>query len=220
MTQTSTEIFSSSNRDRLVEALVELSVKDGFGALSAETVVEHAGLEMRDLEKEFGREQPLERIMLAAENDLIGRVMSAAFSSYSADRSEWDSGIEGVKAILELMAANPTLAFFGYITVKNVDSKEVREAQEAARRVLAAMVERMRENSSPDAGPLPANVARAAVGSADALVRREIAAGRAEQLPRLLPDLIYGGTVAFLGQEEALRLARRSRELLAGTGWA
>jgi hypothetical protein len=47
-------------------------------------------------------------------------------------------------------------------------------------------------------------------------VRREIAAGRAERLPSMLPDLVYAGTVPFLGQEEALRLARRGQDLAQG----
>jgi hypothetical protein len=65
------------------------------------------------------------------------------------------------------------------------------------------------------------------VGGAEAVIRREIVAGRREELPRLLPDFIYGATVGFLGQEEgflgqeeAMRLSRQGRELLSGTRWA
>jgi hypothetical protein len=50
------------------------------------------------------------------------------------------------------------------------------------------------------------------------VVRRELIAGRPESLPGLLPDFVYAATVPFLGQEEATRLARRGRELLAEHG--
>ena len=59
----------------------------------------------------------------------------------------------------------------------------------------------------------PAGPPSASLGAAEAVVRREVVAGRAEEFPRLLP---YGATVAFLGQAEALRVSRRERELCGG----
>ncbi len=80
------------------------------------------------------------------------------------------------------------------------------------------MIERLWRYSELDVQPRHA--ASAALGGAEAVVRAEIVAGRGSELPALLPGLVYGATVPFLGQEEAMRLARQGRELLAGSEWA
>jgi AcrR family transcriptional regulator len=212
------ELFTPSERDRFLDAMVALCAERGLEKLSAAAISERARLPVEAFERQFGSEEGVEKCILAAVNAIIGDVLSAVSSSYSADRSEWDSGILGMRAILEYMAANPAVAYFGYITTRTTELPGVREVQESARHVIAAMIDRLRENAL-DTAP-PPRAARAALGAADAVVRREIAAGRAAELPRLLPDLVYGATVAFLGQEEALRLARRGRQLLRGSAWA
>jgi hypothetical protein len=80
---------------------------------------------------------------------------------------------------------------------------------------MKALLERLWDYSSIEVSPAPA--ARAVLGSAEAVVRREIVAGRIDSLPRLLPDFTYGAMVPFVGQEDALKLSRQARELLAGT---
>jgi hypothetical protein len=207
-------IEDPGERSRLMEALIELCSERGIGELGPKDVVARSGVPVAVFEKNFGKHEPMPACMLAAENKIIGDVLSEVGGSYSADRSEWDSGILGMKAILEYMAADPKAAYFGYITVRITDVVEVDEAQESARLVLAAMIDRLRE-TQPN-GRQPPGTARAALGGADMLVRREVAAGRAERLPEMLPDLVYGVTVPFLGQEGALRLERRARTLLEG----
>jgi hypothetical protein len=63
-------------------------------------------------------------------------------------------------------------------------------------------------------GRPPPLTARAALGGAEAVVRREIALGGIESLSRLVSDFIYAASVPFLGQREALRFARQAEELL------
>jgi hypothetical protein len=60
----------------------------------------------------------------------------------------------------------------------------------------------------------PPSAIRGAIGGAEALIRRELLAGRPERLPELLPDIIYGMLAPYLDQQEALRYAGLARELL------
>ncbi len=55
-----------------------------------------------------------------------------------------------------------------------------------------------------------------AFGRAQLLVFHEVAAGRAEQLPALVPDIVYLATAPFAGHEEGLRQARLAAESAAG----
>src|SRR5262249_51175604 len=84
-------------------------------------------------------------------------------------------------------------------------------------RMLGAMLERLREEGG---GELPPGGGMAALGGAEAVVRRELVAGRAGELPRLLPGVVYAAAGPSLGQEEALRMTRQAHELLAGTRWS
>jgi AcrR family transcriptional regulator len=209
------EIFNPSERSQILQAAADLCAEQGYAETSVADVVERAGVPAKAFVDMFGND--VEECMLAAINAIVGEVMSSVAGSYSADRSELDSALLGIKALLELMAANPSFANLAYVVARQMASARVHETYEGGTGLLAAMLDRLREQST-GAQP-PSKSARAALGGAEAVVRAEIAASRTEQLPRLLPDLAYAAAVSFLGQEQALRFASHARELLRGTPW-
>jgi len=212
---TSTESLMPSERDRILHAFSELCAAQGYELTTVEQVIERAGVSPERFEELVGDGK--ESCALAAENALIAEVVAAVSMSYDPDRSELDSAVLGVKAILELMAANPSHAYFGYIGCRHSPPRSIRDAREAAIKVLAAMIEQLTRFAGTQ--QRPASVGLAVLGSAEAVIRRELAAGRADQLPGFLPDFVYTATVPFLGQEEALRLTRRARKLLRESAW-
>jgi AcrR family transcriptional regulator len=195
--------------------MTELCAERGYEETSAAQIAERAGVSPATFEKIFAGGK--EECMVGAVDASVAEIFTAVSSSYSADRSEWESGIRGIKAILELLAARPSLAHLGCIGSRQMGPPRAREAHDAGVRLLAAMIDRLREGAATQAPP---SAARAAFGAANAVARREIAAGRAEQLPRFLPEFVYSATVPFLGRTEALRLGRQARGLLAGSEWA
>jgi AcrR family transcriptional regulator len=210
-----TERFTTSERERVLQAMAELCAERGYRETTVEAVVERAGVTQETFDSMFkdGRDECL----LAAVNAIMGETVSVVSGAYSADQSEWDSAIAGIRAILELMAANPSYASLGYIVGRHEGPPEVKQVYESGVNVLVVMLDRLRDYGGWDTQPPSA--ARAALGGAEALVRREIVAGRVEQLPRHLPAFVYAATVPFLGQDEALRLSRRARKAMAGSAW-
>jgi AcrR family transcriptional regulator len=103
---------------------------------------------------------------------------------------------------LEMLAAEPALALVLSGDVVGVDPRRVdRYGQLAIPAVEALWVragEQPRKHSSPGL----------AFGRAQLLVFHEVAAGRAEQLPTLVPDIVYLATAPFAGHDEGLRQAR------------
>jgi len=203
-----------SERERILRALAELCAERGYQQLSVEAIAERAESTPEAFHRMF---EDVEECMIAALNALSGQVASAVSADYSADRSEWESGIRGTKAILELMAANPSFAYLGFIAARQMATPRLAEAGRTGRQLLAVMIERLTEYSELELQPGPA--ASAALGGCEAVVRRELVAGRAERLPALLPEFVYAATVPFLGQEEAMRLMRQARELLRESAW-
>jgi len=157
-----------------------------------------------------------EEAIRAAIEAILMAVVTLSGRTYSPDRSEPESYLLGIEGILELMAANPAFAHVSYVAARQMTPRRLKELLDTGRQILAAMLERMWEYASD--ADRPSLAARAALGGAEAVVRREIARGRTADLPCLAPDFIYAAAVPFLGQEEALRLARASRARLAGGG--
>jgi hypothetical protein len=198
-----------SEREHVLQALAQLCAERGYEQLGGETIAERAGINAEAFAQMFA---DVEECMVAALNSLSGQVLAEVSSVYSADRSEWESGILGTKAVLELMAARPSFAYLGFIAARQMATPHVAGVGRTGRQLLAVMIKRLWEYS--ELKRQPGAAASAALGGCEAVVRRELIAGRCEELADLLPDFIYAATVPFLGQEEALRLARQGGELL------
>lgn len=208
-------VLNPSDRERCVQALIELSTNRRPGQVTADAISSQAGVERATFDSLFAG--GVDECAVAAVDMLAGRAMGVIAGAYSADLPEWRSGLKAMKALLEELAANPTYTEFGYISSRYSSSERVRTAVEGTKSAIAAMIGRIRAEAAAEGQP--PSTARAALGGRDALVRREIAARRTAELPRLLPAFAYSATVGFLGQEEALRLAEKAREMLRGTPW-
>jgi AcrR family transcriptional regulator len=213
MVEVATDLLSPSERERILGAISELCAERGYAETTIDAVIARSGVSAEVFEELFPDK---EQCAKAAVDAILAEVMVVVSANYSADRAQRDSYLLAIVAILELLAARPGFAYISFICARQMAPPSLGEGLETGARLLSAMLERLREEGEA-AGP--AIAARGALGGAEAVVRREIVAGRIEQLPRLLPDFVYAATVPFLGQEEALRLARRGRELLASSPW-
>jgi AcrR family transcriptional regulator len=210
-----TELFSPSERERALRAMADLCEERGYEELAIEEVIERSGVAPDAFVAMFADKEACAR---AAVDAILAEVMTTVSARYSADRAERDSYLMAIMAILELLAERPGFAYISLICARQMGPSSLFDGLETGARMLSAMLERLRDEGEQGRPP-PGSAARAALGGAEAVVRREIAAGRTQELPRLLPDFVYGATVSFLGQEEALRIARRGRELLSGGRW-
>ena len=215
MAEARSAILAESKQARILRAAAGLGAERDYEEIDLALIASDAGVEKTEIEERF---IGVEECMAEAISATLSEILAVVAASYSADRSEFDSGLAGMKAILELMAANPSLAYLTYIGCRQGGSPGARAVYQGGVTVISAMIGRLCEYSSLETDP--ASAPRAALGAAEALVRREVATGQSENLPALLPDLAYGVTVPFLGQEEALGMAARARKLLLGTPWS
>jgi AcrR family transcriptional regulator len=200
-------------RERLIEAMARSCATRGYNETTIEDVLAEARLSREDFDRSFADK---EACAVAAVDSILSEGVATIGAAYSADTSERESALRTLKALLELFAARPALADLAFIHSRQMMPAEAHSRYVSGFAVWNAMLDRLRSEQIGEAKP-PLSAARAAIGGGEALVRREIAAGHAGRLPRLLPDLVYSATVPFLGQEEALRLVREAHALLAGS---
>jgi AcrR family transcriptional regulator len=203
------DIAAPSERDRLIEAMALICAEHGYAAATVEQVVARAGVSRGCFEENFADKA---ECGTAAVNQILADITAAASIAYSAEYSEWEKILRGVRALLELMAARPSFAALDLIEARQGMGLDAYELYIAGIRVLAAMLDRLQANALAGISRPPTAI-RGAIGGAETLIRRELLAGRPERLPELLPDIIYGMLVPYLGQQEALRYAELSREL-------
>ena len=138
----------------------------------------------------------------AAVTQCIERIAATLAAAADGHDSPAEATREATVAGLELLAAEPELTLVLSGDVVGLDPHLVERysqfAVPALEALWAAAGEPPRKHSSPGL----------AFGRAQLLVFHEVAAGRPERLPGLVPDLVYLAIVPFAGHDEALRQAR------------
>jgi AcrR family transcriptional regulator len=209
MLTTGSDLLTASDRDRILQAMADCCAEIGYAETTVEAVLERAGVEPESFESHFAGK---EDCALAA----LNKIVSETLARISMAGPDVGAAVERRKyeglAILELMAARPSFARLGFFDARQGGTARMRDAYESAARVLALMVERLDDDGGS------ATRARAALGGAEAVIRRELGAGRPGRLPQLLPDFVYAVLVPFVGQGEALRQAKLAAKVVAEEG--
>ncbi len=205
-------LIAPNERERLIAAMAASCAENGYAATEVADVLASSGVERPAFDHNFADKADC---ALAAVNQILAETTHAAAGAFSPDLADWQKLIHALQALLELLAAQPSYARLACIEARSAMPAEAYQRYAAGIRVLVAMLDRAREYAAVSA---PASATRGAIGGAELLIRRELIAGRAVHLPKLLPDIIYGTVVPFLDQQEALRYAELAKELIKDGG--
>lgn len=190
--------MDSIARQRLFEAmLLELGEK-GYQETSVEDAQRAAGVSAAEFEAEFGGK---DGCLFAAYDHLTGRVVERATTG-CRDEEEWPERIRaGLTTVLEELAAQPAMA-----RVMTRSFPGIRpSAYELYVDFLARFLPFVHEGRSYSglAEELPGEVELLAVGAAEAIIFNEVDAGRAEELPKMMPEILFSLLVPFIGPDRA-----------------
>jgi hypothetical protein len=207
---TETDVLSQPDRDRLLTALAELCTERGLEEIGLSRLATRASISVDRLAEIFPG--GVEECLLSAVNAMIGR--SAGVAAQVERRSGLDAALLVITELLELVAHRERESYLTFVVARQGATPRVWEAYERGMSMAVLLLERL----AYEAGGVQAagRSGRAAIGGAEALVRRELVSGRAEQIARQGPVLVYAACVPLLGQEEATALARRTLELCGG----
>jgi AcrR family transcriptional regulator len=193
------DIGERSQRQRIVEAMVDCCAEKTYAATTIADIVSHASISRTTFYKRFGGKR---ECFDAALEWCIDEVRAAAATSYSTTDAPPVAVRKAAAAILELMAAKPALTQLLMGEAFSVEPAIVGRY----RNLLIPVLEKLWADAGEPRGGR--TDPRLAFGRAQVLIYNQITAGRAKRLPELLPEIVYIGLLPFSGHEEALREAR------------
>jgi AcrR family transcriptional regulator len=199
---------TSDPRTALVDAMARSCYQRGYTDTAIEHLLEETGLSQGEFDRHFADK---EACAVAAVDVALAAGIGIVSEAFSGDRAEGESALQTLVALLQLFADRPEIGSLAMTDSRQRLPAAAYERYTGGFAILLAMLDRLRSDAIRDFEP-PPMAARAGMGGAEALIRRELARGRASSLPMLAPQLIYSALVPFLGQEEALRFSRQARQ--------
>jgi AcrR family transcriptional regulator len=194
------EVVARSQRDRLLEATMRVVAAKGYAATTVADLTKEAGISRTTFYELFADK---EACFLAAYDNAVDVLVRQISTAYEAEERWPDRARAGLATLLAALAAEPRQARLALV--------DVAAAGPAAQRRFRAAVQRLTpffdegRDFAPGGRGLPANVSRMAAGSVVGLIADELIAGRADELPRLLSDVLFATLVPYLGPDAAAR---------------
>ncbi|MFC6884353.1 MULTISPECIES: TetR/AcrR family transcriptional regulator [Actinomadura] len=196
------ETVAGIQRDRLIDAFVQVVAQHGYRNTTISRVTGAAGVTKKTFYAHFG---DLDGCFLAAYERGTAIVLGRMGRAY-ANESSWAEGIRAaLRAMLATMAAEPHFA--------RVSLVEVNAAGPRVRRARIEYLHGFRgffTDPAFDLEPVPVAVVDAIVGGVYSALYVRIESGETADLPALLPELTYFALLPLVGKEAAApHLARR-----------
>ena len=191
------ELVERSQRERLLAAVVRVTATKGYDQTTVGDILGEAGVGRESFYELFNDKLDC---MLAAHRILLDDLAERVRAVYVGG-GDWPGRVrQGLAVALEWFAADPDASRFILVEMSTVGPAFRPIFQTEYARFIALFDEGLDDNA-PD--PELANATSLAVGATMARFYEEVVLGRAEELPRLLPDLTYGLLVPFVGEADA-----------------
>lgn len=191
------ELVERSQRERLLAAVVRVTVANGYEKTTVGDILGEAGVGRESFYELFDDKLDC---MLAAHKILADDLEEQVRVAYDEDGPWPERARRSLAATLDWFAADPEAARFFLVELSTVGP-----AFRATFKAEYARFTKLLDDGLGEDGPSP-ELKRAtglAVGAIMARIYEEVVLGRAAELPRLLPELTYGFLVPFVGEEVA-----------------
>lgn len=201
------ELVERSQRERLMAAVVKVTVAKGYESTTVGDILGEAGVGRESFYELFDDKLDC---MVAAHQILLDDLERQIREAYIGD-GPWSPRVrEGLEATLEWFAADPEASRFLLVETSTVGPT----FRSIFKREYARFTT-MLDDGFDDSAPRPelSEATSLGVGALLAKIYEEILLDRVADLPRLLPDLTYDFLVPFVGEESA----REQQQIAAAT---
>lgn len=203
-------LVAEIQRQRILAAVVAVVGECGYADMTVARIVARAGVSRQTFYEQF---ESSEAAFLAAYEQSVQRIASAALPPYR-DEEEWGDRVRaGLAALLRLFDDEPALARLVVVEVYAAGPR----ALAARRRLLEQLRELLLDGAEPAlfGGEPPPLVPDALLGSVGSIIHRRLCNGPPEPLSPLLGSLMHLLVNPYLGpaaaEQELRRPAPRAR---------
>jgi AcrR family transcriptional regulator len=202
------DIGLRSQRQRIVDAMIDSCAEKTYAATTITDIVARAHISRTTFYKHFADKRACFDAAIA---DCLERLREAAAAAHTPGEEPGDAVRKATRAVLEAMAARPGLAQLLTGDAIAVDPRVIERYRKATIPAIEALWSA--EGASARAHTDP----RLAFGQAQVLILNQIAIGQAHRLPELLPEIVYLAVTPYGGHEEALEQSRLAGEATVGS---
>jgi AcrR family transcriptional regulator len=205
----SPEEVASSQRARILEAMRKAVQEQGYTDASIADVIKRAGVSRKTFYAQFADK---EDCFVEIYGEHMARLQSITRDAFDA-QDEWVPSLRaGLAALLNALAYEPAVARVCFVDVLAAGPRAAQRRNEAMRELERILD--LAQGASGETGPRALGMSM--VGGLGEVLYQEIVADRAEQLPKMLPELMYALVLPIEGREAAEReLSRSSRRTTA-----
>jgi AcrR family transcriptional regulator len=198
------ETVERSQRERLLDAVVRVTADKGYVETTVADVLEEAGVGRESFYELFADKR---ECTLAAHAILLDDLERQVRTGYIGSAPWAERLRSALGAALAWFAADPVASRFTLIEMASAGPISRERFEEVFQRFVGLLDEGIGEEGPEPDLPLATSLA---VSAALARVYEEVAHGRAEKLPGLLPGLIFELLVPYVGEDAANRERERA----------
>ena len=187
-------------RERILRSMIGSVGDRGYADTDVSEVIERAGVPPATFDRLFAGKDDC---VLAAYDWVVEPILERVATAYELGAAtSWSEGVRrGLEALLEAIAEQPETARMALVEVPPI-SPDAHARYRTTLERLASLLRGGREYLGEDEEP-PPQVELMAVGGAEVILVDEVSAGRADQLPARMPEILFAILVPYLGPEEA-----------------
>lgn len=203
------DFVAQSQRARILDALVACVGEQGYPETRVTDLIARSGVSRKTFYEHFADK---EECFLAAYDAAASLLMTGVTAAYEAEDAWTDAMRAALTAFLSFLAEHPDLTRLCIVDVHAVGARALAR-RDAAVRGFYYFLDAGRADA-PRA--LPGLTAEAVTGGMYEIVYGRVLRGAIDELPRLLPELMYWAMMPFLGHEAAAVEMERLRAEGAG----
>jgi AcrR family transcriptional regulator len=195
---------TETRRQLILEAMVRAVGRQGYKATSVADVIEEAGVSRTTFYRHF---EDKHECFLAAYDLVVDRVIGEVTERCEGERDWLDRVRTGLTTIVNMFALDPELARTAIVEVAAAGADARQRHWDAVSRFTEFLADGEQLTGGRE---LPENIALMAAGAVSGLIFDELLTGRAERLPKLLPDLVFALLVPYIGPAAATEEMRKA----------
>jgi len=192
------ERAAGPERERIVQALIEIAAERGYAETTVEMILRRAGLDRPAFDRHFRGKYDC---FLSAWREINEDCMREMLEAYNSEE-EWPDRLRAVACeIVEALRNDPSRASFAVEVLAAGDAARAR--RDMTMRVIASLIDAGR-NEMEDPEAISHTTAEALAGSAYGQVYSRVVKGRGDELPALVPQLLSAAVMPYLGIDAAM----------------